>query len=1265
MLSLFQFNLKGQSEILFSQSFGGAQDETFQDIFITAENEALIIGYGQSNDGLIQSNKGLYDMLVCEMSNAGGVNWSTNIGGSDDDLGKSILNHEDNIFIGGLTYSSDQDITNNKGGGDILFGTLDQEQQFDAVSMLGGNKLDNIVGLKMMLDCSIIVVANTNSTDVTETGVGGATDIYVCRMLANGVILWETKFGSSRVDKANDVIINGQDEIIIVGTTFSDEFLEFRKGTKDGFVMSINNTGEKIWGRRFGNGNYTSFTACDIDAENNILVSGIQGQINNNNSGIRGIYNEDIIAFKLNEDGEQIWQQIQGGKENDFATDIISTNDGGSLIVGHTLSYDNLNNVNFGGHDGFALKLDSDGQKEWSKTYGGSEDDLIHSVRQDGHGHYWLVGQTASSDIHLFENNGGNDAWVLKLKGKVPQLALDLGNPIVVCEGELVNIDASLNNCDCSYTWSDGVEGAAREFTAIESETLSLTVQDELGNVAIDNIRIIVNARPKFELDIQNVSCAGALDGEINANLLSSASTSLTYSWSVNNNAMGPNLSELSPGFYELTVTDENNCFTTESVEISEPNPLELSAEITDALCENLQGEIMLEVSGGTGLYEYEWSSGHSTISLTGVGSGEYQVTVTDSNGCSILENYEIKRKELEFELEFDLTDNLCNGFSLASISILNNTDINTFEWSNGETTASISNLEAGDYTLNYITNDGCSGQQTFTVGEPEMLSVETVVVNNNCGDAREGSISLDISGGVEPYILAWVGGENTTSIENLTSGIYRVTINDNNGCALIIEEQIQAPETIILEDAEIVDSFCSGEDIGSIEIMVAGGTGTLEYNWNTGSTSQSISNLGAGEYQVTVIDEMDCSSIFEFTVEGGSELPEIEVAQNNPLCFGSSDGEIILSQPANISYQWPDGFIGHERNNLSAGDYEITVGNNFGCTKVINIALTEPAELDMSFFLENVSCFGASDGSIQVISTGGTTPYMVSIENSASQIFGLSGDQTLVDLPPGLYFTSLEDANGCELGLPIVLNEPEPILIDASVVDVTCFGDMNGQITTAVTGGTGEYSYFWGGDLTSSSLFDLSGGIFQLEVTDENNCIETNIFQVNEPTLLEALPILTSPSPSSNDGSIGLDLSGGVPPYTVLWAHGEEGALIENLGIGTYEYTIIDANDCLLTGSVLLESTTSTRNKEQISAISLFPNPTNQDVFVDTDIEYRDLQLSLHNALGQQVLGRHYHTFSRGTHRLSVSQLPSGIYYLSLSTPSSEGIYKVVVEHP
>jgi len=503
MLSLSLTSMLGQSDVVWSHTYGGEQDETFQDIFINSDKEAQVIGFGQSSAGTVKTGKGLYDMIICEMDQNGQLNWTSTIGGSDNDLGKNILIDQGKTYIGGLTYSTDLNQKLNLGSGDILFGNLDEETNVLSQStLLGGNKLDNIVGVQLQQDGSIILVANTNSSDLAQNGVGGGTDIYICRLLPDGTPLWENTIGSTGVDKAGDFKINRNGEIIIVGTTFSNNFLEFRKGIKDGFVLCLNSEGEQIWGKRFSNGNYSNFVACDLDRNGNILVTGVQGKINDANSGINGIYNEDIWVLQLDQTGAENWRNLFGGSDNDFATDIVASHD-------------------------------------------------------DKEGYYWLVGQTSSDNNDLSENNGGSDAWILKLEGERPVLQVDLGAPIEICEGESIEINAELSFCSCTYEWSDGAVGAKRTLTALESETITLTVTDEAGNSAIDDIEIIVNQMPNYTLIASPLSCANSQDGELSI-ILSEFDSELSYIW--NNGSTVSGLDDLAAGTYSLTVTDAKGC---------------------------------------------------------------------------------------------------------------------------------------------------------------------------------------------------------------------------------------------------------------------------------------------------------------------------------------------------------------------------------------------------------------------------------------------------------------------------------------------------------------------------------------------------------------------------------------------------------------------------------------------------------------------------------------------------------------------------------
>ena len=1347
MLSFFIVNMRGQSDILWSQTYGGEQDETFQDIFLNSDKGAQVIGFGQSNAGTIKTGKGLYDMIICEMNADGELDWTSSVGGSNNDLGKSILLDQGKTYIGGLTYSSDLDQKINLGSGDILFGSLDEDDHtLSQSTLLGGNKLDNIVGVKLQHDGSLILVANTNSSDLAQNGVGGGTDIYIARLLPDGVILWENTIGSNAVDKAGDFIINSKGEIIIVGTTFSDDFLEFRKGIKDGFVVCLNTDGQQKWGKRFSNGNYSSFVACDLDRDENIILTGVQGKINTSDSGINGIYNEDIWVIQLDNEGEENWRMLFGGSDDDFATDIVASHDGGMLVVGNTESYDGLISGNFGNKDAFALKLDASGNKVWSEKYGGSQDDLIEAVAQDKDGHYWLVGQTVSEDNNLSENNGGSDAWILKLKGERPILQIDLGDPIQICKGESIEIDVELNFCTCDYIWSDGVEGAVRTITGVENETLELSITDEAGNSATDEIEIIVYQKPDFVLITEQPSCADTQDGELSI-ILTEANTNLSFEW--NNGESESGLVDLGAGNYTLSITDENGCTQELSTALEAPAQIEVMATTETATCNTGSGQIMLDVSGGTGAFSYTWSDGHEDRDNLNLLPGEYTVTVSDANNCSIEESYEIENIDIEAELEFEIINNSCYEGQDGSIQILNSNDFASFSWSTSSEDSEVSNLSAGEYTLNYTTADGCTGEQFFEVSEPSLISAEATVNNNLCFGDNNGTIGLEIRGGVSPYHYEWSTGVSTPFLTGLNEGIYEVTISDANGCTLSLEHEIVSPAALSIVEVLTADESCVAANDGMISIDISGGTGNIEYNWTDGQNGSSIENLEAGIYEVIISDDNGCTLINEVEIENANIFPLVEVDQIDPSCHTGNNGHISFSSDVvdnELIYTWADGADDQERNDLNSGTYEVTISSVAGCSIIEEITLIDPSPLDVDLASQAISCFEAEDAQLEVNVAGGTSPYSIAVvggntmtqvqDNSAlienlqagaysilvtdingcfqefstsideadpisidedviaASCFGLGdaqlelniaggaspysleimgenasiqlqGNNAVADsLLAGVYDVVVIDNNGCIQEISTTINEPEQIIIEGIVTDASCFGKMDGAVETIVNGGVGDISYVWANGYIGNMIEGINAANYSVEVTDENNCTQERVFEVNQPEELEVSNIFSPPGPSNNNGSITLKIIGGTAPYFVTWDHGAEGAKLENLAGGSYRYTIRDSNDCLLLGSITLEASNSAHQLAPFSGISLYPNPVDHQLQIQAEGNYREVTMAMYNSLGQIVYTSFYPNLNDKSKAISVSELATGIYHVQISNEDHQSSFKVVVSH-
>ncbi len=1349
MLTLSIVSMRGQSDVIWSQTYGGDQDENFQDIYITSNEGVQVIGFGQSNDGTIKTGKGLYDMIICEMDSDGELNWTSSVGGSNNDLGKSILLSEGKTFIGGLTYSTDLDQKINLGSGDILFGSLDEDDHtLSQSTLLGGNKLDNIVGVQMQQDGSIILVANTNSSDLAQNGVGGGTDIYICRLLPNGIPLWENTIGSNGVDKAGDFKINSNGEIIIVGTTFSDDFLEYKKGIKDGFALCLNSDGQQVWGKRFSNGNYSSFVACDLDRNENILVTGVQGKINDSDFGINGIYNEDIWVIQLNNEGQENWRMLFGGSDNDFATDIVASHDGGMLIVGNTESYDGLVNGNFGNKDAFALKLDASGNRMWSEKYGGSQDDLIQAVAQDKDGHYWLAGQTVSEDNNLSENNGGSDAWILKLEGEQPVLQIDLGDPIEICEGESLELDAELSFCECEYTWSDGVKGAKRIISSIESQTLVLTVIDESGNSASDEIEIIVNQKPNHVLIATPPSCADTQDGKISILLTDHESNSaLTFAWG--NGESDAALSDLAAGSYALTLTDDKGCTQELSAEIEAPLLIEVLATTETSICNTESGEISLSLSGGTPPFSFDWSNGYQGRINRNLTPGEYTVTITDANNCSVEESYDIRNVNIEIELEFDIVNNNCFEGKEGVIQILNSDKIASFSWNTDSEEAEVSELGAGEYTLNYITTDGCIGEQIFEITEPSLLEGVANPSDNLCFDDRIGTIGLELRGGIPPYEYAWSTGVNTPFLTGLSAGIYEVTISDANGCILIVEQEIFTPSELVVQEVITINESCEDAIDGIISLAVSGGFGDLEYEWNTGESGSSIENLISGVYQVTITDENGCVITDETEIENGNIYPFVQVDQIDPSCHTGNNGHISFNTDTAddvLFYTWSDGADDQERNDLTAGDYEITISSAAGCSIIEEITLIDPALLDVELEYQSVSCFGAEDAELEVNVVGGTSPYSVEVtgENLMTQVqsnfalvenlqageygivvidnngctqeysttidqpelifiqetvtdascFGkidgqlevnlaggnspytieimganlmtqLQNNSALVDsLLAGVYILEVSDNNGCAEEVVFEVDQPEQIIIQGIITDASCFGKADATIEAIVSGGVGDIGFAWDNGSNTNIIEGINAADYLLDVTDQNGCIQERIFKVGQPEELVVENTFTQPGTSDDNGSITLTINGGTTPYEVTWDNGAEGSELTDLSGGSYRYTVRDNNDCLLLGSITLETPNSTNQLAPFNGISLYPNPVDDQLQIQAEGNYRDVAITLYNSLGQTVYTSFYPNLNDRSKSISVADLASGIYHVLITNQDHQSSFKVVVSH-
>ena len=310
-----------------------------------------------------------------------------------------------------------------------------------------------------------------------------------------------------------------------------------------------------------------------------------------------------------------------------------------------------------------------------------------------------------------------------------------------------------------------------------------------------------------------NVSCNGGSDGSTTA-IASGNAGAVTYLW--NNGATTATISGLTAGDYTVTITETPTCTATASVTITQPTALSLTCNKTDVTTNGgSDGTASVSATGGTSPYTYAWDSGETTASISGKTAGTYIVTVTDDNGCTAMCSSTINEPgcNLSATANNNQSNVSCNGGSDGSTTAIasGNAGAVTYLWSNGATTATISGLTAGDYTVTITETPTCTAVAMATITQPTALSLTCNKTDVTTNGGSDGTASVSATGGTSPYTYAWDSGETTASISGKTAGTYIVTVTDDNGCTAMCSSTINEPGALCnLTGAGLANVMCN-----------------------------------------------------------------------------------------------------------------------------------------------------------------------------------------------------------------------------------------------------------------------------------------------------------------------------------------------------------------------------------------------------------------------------------------------------------------------
>ncbi len=738
-----------------------------------------------------------------------------------------------------------------------------------------------------------------------------------------------------------------------------------------------------------------------------------------------------------------------------------------------------------------------------------------------------------------------------------------------------------------TYTWTNGA--TIEDLANIPAGPYEVSVIDA------NNCQLFTGAtitEPQQPLSITAVKtdkkCNGGIDdGTIDA-LIQGGTAPYSYLWS--NGATTEDLTNLAVGTYTLTVTDAKNCTESISVTIEEPNLLGQVASITDVNCRNdADGIIQVDVFGGVLPYSYAWSGpssfSASTEDLNGLVGGTYSLMITDGNGCVNTQSYVVNEPATLISLSSTKTDIACKYDSTGAIDLTVNggTPGYLFKWSNDlgvvlpYQTEDLVNVPAGVYTVLVTDANGCTEQLSETIAEPlNEISSSEVLIDINCFGDATGSIDPGITGGTAPYTYSWSNGSTASINTGLIAGNYDLIVTDFNGCTknftYTLTEPL-APLTTILTGTDVK---CFGDATGSISSATEGGTPNYTYLWSNGATTSAITNLTAGVYDLTVIDDKGCTTLESMIINQPTAPLSITSTFVDVDCYGSNTGAIdatVLGGTIPYTFEWSNGGsimlsdTTEDIMNLTADSYTLFVTDTNGCQENLTTVISQPnAPITISATVDDVNCFGLNDGGINITVQGGTTGYSYVWSNGATT-------EDLLGITAGNYTVTVTDFNGCSETVSFVVNQPQaPINIVTNPMDVKCTGGSDGWIASQVSGGTAPYNYSWSNGETSNAIYNLSAGNYTLTITDNQGCVAFSGAIVNEPA--QALVVNATITDVScfggNDGQIALTISGGVQPYYFNWGNQNEillnnpSEILDSLIVGDYFIRVRDKNGCI-----------------------------------------------------------------------------------------------------
>ena len=761
---------------------------------------------------------------------------------------------------------------------------------------------------------------------------------------------------------------------------------------------------------------------------------------------------------------------------------------------------------------------------------------------------------------------------------------------------------------------------------------------ESYSNVVSESTNPLVSTLNK----IQDVDCFGDSTGSVQL-IVNGGVPNYTYLW--DNGETTIIATNLNAGLHTVWITDDWGCLIEDTISISENSLIEDSITIIQNVScyGGSDGAVVITSFGGVGSHSYDWSNNHISTSQPDTNSGllfgSYYVLIEDQLGCRVVDSVFISEPNV-LETEASLVAHItCFGFDngIATAIAIGGTTPYTFAWdsTNGQSGDTAFYLTPGIHTVFVMDAKGCTASDTVIITQPNQIIVniiDSLTIHPYCTGVTSAELTAIASGGTPGYSYLWDDNatipQTTATATGLAAGIYTITVTDSRDCVATDTTDISTYTNSM--DAKIdtqlfagnVNVSCFGANDGIAIVSAWGAHAPYTYQWfgpnNYTATNDSIDNLFAGAYSVNIEDTNGCLINRYINLTEPDLLQFTSYLSTNETCLGACNGtvtleilggtfpyfgiatntsttNVITSQILSDTITFPG---------ICSGIYTIALTDTNNCQstliqggnnqQIIGTSISTYAIIDPTT-IQNLICYGVPTGELSVQNPMPAPNYTYSWEDFLGNVVSTDTIADSLSAQTYVLLAHYSDSNGTYAGCTttdtITITQTDEIMINATINDALCNGQSSGSITTAATGGTPNYIYFWhpNGQATPN-INNLISGTYSVDITDNNNCYKTDTFTIGEPTAIVV-------SITQNSNQLVSTVSGGTPNYSYQWSSGQTNHNIIANNPGAYTLTITDANGCVQSSNTIMITSII---EIEIEQFSLYPNPFKQETLLE-----------------------------------------------------------------